>query len=33
MPATELLLAFLAATAVFAYMPGPAMLYAAARRR
>jgi threonine/homoserine/homoserine lactone efflux protein len=31
MPATELLLAFLAATAVFAYMPGPAMLYAAAR--
>ena len=31
MPSTELLLAFLAATAVFAYMPGPAMLYAAAR--
>ena len=31
MPATELLLAFLAATAVFAYMPGPAMLYAAAQ--
>jgi threonine/homoserine/homoserine lactone efflux protein len=31
MPATEILLAFLAATAVFAYMPGPAMLYAAAQ--
>ena len=31
MPATELLIAFLAATAVFAYMPGPAMLYAAAQ--
>ena len=31
MPSTELLLAFLAATAVFAYMPGPAMLYAAAQ--
>ena len=31
MPATELLLAFLAATAIFAYMPGPAMLYAAAQ--
>lgn len=31
MPATEFVLAFLAATAVFAYMPGPAMLYAAAR--
>ena len=31
MPSSEILLAFLAATAVFAYMPGPAMLYAAAR--
>jgi threonine/homoserine/homoserine lactone efflux protein len=31
MPATEILLAFLAATAVFAYMPGPALLYAAAQ--
>jgi len=31
MPSTELCLAFLAATAVFAYMPGPAMLYAAAQ--
>ena len=31
MPSTELLLAFLAATAVFAYMPGPAMLYTAAQ--
>ena len=31
MPSTELILAFLAATAVFAYMPGPAMLYATAR--
>ena len=31
MPSFELLLAFLAATAVFAYMPGPAMLYAAAQ--
>jgi threonine/homoserine/homoserine lactone efflux protein len=31
MPSTELWLAFLAATAVFAYMPGPAMLYTAAR--
>jgi threonine/homoserine/homoserine lactone efflux protein len=30
-PTTELLIAFLAATAVFAYMPGPAMLYAAAQ--
>lgn len=29
MPSTELLLAFFSATAVFAYMPGPAMLYAA----
>ena len=29
MPATELLIAFLSATAVFAYMPGPSMLYAA----
>lgn len=31
MPSAELLLAFAAATAVFAYMPGPAMLYAAAQ--
>lgn len=31
MPSNELLAAFLATTAVFAYMPGPAMLYAAAR--
>ena len=31
MPPAELLLAFLAATAVFAWMPGPAMLYAAAQ--
>lgn len=31
MPSTELLLAFFATTAVFAYIPGPAMLYAAAQ--
>ncbi len=31
MPSIELFLAFLAATAVFAYMPGPAMIYAAAQ--
>lgn len=31
MPSTEILLAFFTATAVFAYMPGPAMLYAAAQ--
>ncbi len=31
MPSTELLLAFLAATAVFAYLPGPGMLFAAAQ--
>lgn len=31
MPPADLMLAFLAATAVFAYMPGPAMLYAAAQ--
>lgn len=31
MPSTEILLAFLTATAVFAYVPGPAMLYATAR--
>ena len=31
MPSTELFLAFLATTAVFAYIPGPAMLYAAAQ--
>ncbi len=28
MPPTETLLSFIAATAIFAYMPGPAMLYA-----
>ncbi|KAA3633007.1 MAG: LysE family translocator [Proteobacteria bacterium] len=31
MPSTDLLLAFLAATVLFAYMPGPALLYAAAQ--
>ena len=31
MPGTELLLAFFIATAVFAYMPGPATLYTAAQ--
>ena len=31
MPAFEILSAFFVATAVFAYMPGPAMLYAAAQ--
>ncbi len=31
MPSTELFLAFLATTAIFAYIPGPAMLYAAAQ--
>jgi threonine/homoserine/homoserine lactone efflux protein len=31
MPSLDLLLAFAAATAVFAYMPGPAMLYTAAQ--
>jgi threonine/homoserine/homoserine lactone efflux protein len=31
MPSIELFLAFLATTAVFAYIPGPAMLYAAAQ--
>lgn len=31
MPSFDLLLAFFAATALFAYMPGPAMLYAAAQ--
>ncbi|MBW6421196.1 LysE family translocator [Rhizobium sp. XQZ8] len=31
MPSTELLLAFFVTTAVFAYIPGPAMLYAAAQ--
>ena len=31
MPDTELLIAFLLATAVFAYMPGPSTLYAAAQ--
>ena len=29
MPSTELLIAFFATTAIFAYIPGPAMLYAA----
>lgn len=31
MPPIELLIAFIATTAVFAYIPGPAMLYAAAQ--
>jgi threonine/homoserine/homoserine lactone efflux protein len=31
MPGPDILMAFLLATAVFAYMPGPAMLYAAAQ--
>lgn len=31
MPSTDLLLAFLAAATIFAYMPGPAMLYTAAQ--
>ncbi|MBG6144471.1 MULTISPECIES: LysE family translocator [Stappiaceae] len=31
MPTTETLLAFFAATALFAYMPGPALLYTAAQ--
>lgn len=31
MPSTELLLAFATATLIFAYMPGPAMLYTAAQ--
>ncbi|HTV68844.1 MAG TPA: LysE family translocator [Rhizobiaceae bacterium] len=31
MPSTELLIAFFVTTAVFAYIPGPAMLYAAAQ--
>jgi threonine/homoserine/homoserine lactone efflux protein len=31
MPSSELLIAFLATTAIFAFIPGPAMLYAAAR--
>jgi threonine/homoserine/homoserine lactone efflux protein len=31
MPLLDLMLAFLAATAVFAYMPGPAMLYTSAQ--
>jgi threonine/homoserine/homoserine lactone efflux protein len=31
MPSTELFIAFLATTAIFAYIPGPAMLYAAAQ--
>lgn len=31
MPSTEVLIAFIMATAVFAYMPGPALLYTAAQ--
>ncbi|RWO04152.1 MAG: LysE family translocator [Mesorhizobium sp.] len=31
MPSTELLIAFFATTAIFAYIPGPAMLYPAAQ--
>jgi threonine/homoserine/homoserine lactone efflux protein len=31
MPSTELLVAFFATTAIFAFIPGPAMLYAAAQ--
>ncbi len=31
MPATELLIAFVLTTSVFAFIPGPAMMYAAAR--
>lgn len=31
MPSTELFIAFLITTAIFAYIPGPAMLYAAAQ--
>lgn len=31
MPSLELLLAFWATTAIFAFMPGPALLYVAAR--
>jgi len=31
MPSSELMLAFVAATTLFAYMPGPALLYAAAQ--
>jgi threonine/homoserine/homoserine lactone efflux protein len=31
MPSTELLIAFVATTAVFAFIPGPSMLYAAAQ--
>ncbi|UVC17809.1 LysE family translocator [Mesorhizobium onobrychidis] len=31
MPSTELLIAFFATTAIFAYIPGPAMLYTAAQ--
>ncbi|MBA3447770.1 MAG: LysE family translocator [Pseudaminobacter sp.] len=31
MPSTELFIAFLATTAIFAFIPGPAMLYAAAQ--
>ena len=31
MPSTELLIAFFLATSIFAYMPGPSTLYAAAQ--
>lgn len=31
MPSTELLVAFFLATSIFAYMPGPSTLYAAAQ--
>lgn len=31
MPSTEVLIAFIVTTAIFAYIPGPAMLYAAAQ--
>ena len=31
MPPTELLIAFIVATSIFAYMPGPSTLYAAAQ--
>lgn len=31
MPSSDLMLALLAATVLFAYMPGPALLYAAAQ--
>ena len=31
MPSLDILIAFFIATAIFAYMPGPAMLYTAAQ--